>query len=98
MSTKQETDYIPTEQYNQITELMPIASVEAVIQIDGALLFLKRNNQPAKGEWWFPGGRIKKGETLQEALQREVKEETGLTVTQYKLINVYSRVFRNATT
>jgi len=93
MPTKQETNHIPTKQYNQITELMPIVSVEAVIQIDGALLFLKRNNQPAKGEWWFPGGRIKKGETLQEALHREVKEETGLTITEYKLINVYSRVF-----
>jgi len=93
MPTKQQKDYIPTEQYNQIVELIPIASVEAVIQIDGALLFLKRNNQPAKGEWWFPGGRIKKGESIQNALIREIKEETGLTITQYKLINVYSRVF-----
>ena len=39
MPTKQETDYIPTEQYNQIAELMPIASAEADIQIDSALLF-----------------------------------------------------------
>jgi len=79
--------------YNKIVKLMPIVSVEAAIQIEGAFLLLKRNNQPAKGEWWFPGGRIKKGETLQQALIREVKEETGLTITQHKLINVYSRVF-----
>ena len=93
MPTKQETDFIPTHMYNKIVKLMPIVSVEAAIQIDGAFLLLKRNNQPAKGEWWFPGGRIKKGETLQQALIREVKEETDLTITQHKLINVYSRVF-----
>ena len=93
MPTKQETDYISTHIYNKIVKLIPIVSVEAAIQIEGAFLLLKRNNQPAKGEWWFPGGRIKKGETLQQALIREVKEETGLTITQHKLINVYSRVF-----
>ena len=93
MPTKQETDFIPTHIYNKIVKLIPIVSVEAAIQINGTFLLLKRNNQPAKGEWWFPGGRIKKGETLQQALIREVKEETGLTITQHKLINVYSRVF-----
>ncbi|MFC1487957.1 NUDIX domain-containing protein [Thermoproteota archaeon] len=51
------------------------------------------NNPPVKGRWWFPGGRIRKGETPKEALAREVKEETGLTVTTSKLVNVYSRIF-----
>jgi ADP-ribose pyrophosphatase YjhB (NUDIX family) len=72
---------------------MPIVSVEAVIHVDSALLFLKRNNPPVKGEWWFPGGRIKKGESLEEALRREVLEETGLEICDFKLVNVYSRVF-----
>jgi colanic acid biosynthesis protein WcaH len=58
-----------------------------------ALLFLKRKNEPAKGEWWFPGGRIKKGESLEQALYREIKEETGLQISEHKLINVYSRIF-----
>ena len=86
-------DFIPDDIYDQITKFLPIASVEALIVIDNALLFLRRNNQPAKGEWWFPGGRIRKGESLEEALRREVKEETGLEVSSYKFINVYSRVF-----
>lgn len=73
--------------------LMPIASVEAIIIKDNALLFLKRKNNPVKGEWWFPGGRIRKGETFKETLYREVKEETGLAVDIIKFVGVYNRIF-----
>jgi colanic acid biosynthesis protein WcaH len=93
MHPGKESDYIPSALYDQIIKCMPIVSVEAVIVLDDSLLFLRRNNQPAKGEWWFPGGRIRKGESLEQALHREVKEETGLEISSYKLINVYSRVF-----
>ena len=92
-SNRRETDFIPDNLYNQITKWLPIVSVEAVIVMDESLLLLKRTNQPALGQWWFPGGRIKKGESLEEALHREVKEETGLELTTCKLINAYSRVF-----
>lgn len=88
-----ENGVIPAVRYKEIVRLMPIASVEAVISLDNSLLFLKRKNQPAKGQWWFPGGRIRKGESLKETLYREVKEETNLEIISYKLINVYSRIF-----
>ncbi|MCJ7762548.1 hypothetical protein MUP38_03720 [Candidatus Bathyarchaeota archaeon] len=58
MHPGKESDYIPSALYDQIIKCMPIVSVEAVIVLDDSLLFLRRNNQPAKGEWWFPGGRI----------------------------------------
>jgi colanic acid biosynthesis protein WcaH len=92
-SSKSETKFIPDNLYNKIMKLLPIVSVEAVIISDKRLLLLKRNNEPVKGEWWFPGGRIQKGESLEDTLRREVKEETGLEISSYKLINVYSRVF-----
>jgi colanic acid biosynthesis protein WcaH len=90
---KQASDWIPQPLYDNIVKLIPIVSVEALIVRGDELLFLRRNNEPVKGEWWFPGGRIRKGESLEQALRREVKEETGLAILSYKLINVYSRVF-----
>lgn len=94
MHPDKENDYIPSTLYEQIEKRMPIASVEALIEFDGSLLFLRRNNQPAKGEWWFPGGRIRKGETFEQALRREVEEETGLEIISQRLIGVYSRIFQ----
>ena len=84
---------IPSTLYKQIVNLIPIASVEAIIKKDETLLFLKRNNPPVKDQWWFPGGRIKKGETLKQALFREIKEETGLKIEIIKFVGVYSRIF-----
>jgi colanic acid biosynthesis protein WcaH len=92
-STVKKDGFIPLALYDQITKLIPIVSVEALIVVDKSLLFLKRKNRPAKGQWWFPGGRIHMGESLEDTLRREVKEETGLEISSYKLINVYSRVF-----
>ena len=92
-SNREESDFIPSVLYDQIMKWVPIPSVEAVIVIEGSLLFLRRKNKPAVGQWWFAGGRIHMGESLEETLHREVKEETGLQISAYKFINVYSRVF-----
>ena len=93
ITKKPVTGKIPLTFYELITDLIPIPSVEAIISKGNSLLFLRRQNSPAKGQWWFPGGKIRKGETLGEALYREVKEETGLEVIKSKLVNVYSRIF-----
>jgi 8-oxo-dGTP diphosphatase len=65
----------------------PIQCVGAVIS-DGAgrLLLILRGHEPGRGLWSIPGGRIEPGETDEQALIREVREETGLIVTCGRLL------------
>ena len=93
MGSKNAPCFIPSALYDQIVKLMPVPSVEAVIVLGGALLFLRRKNSPAVGQWWFAGGRIHIGEMFEETLCREVWEETGLEVDSCRFVKVYSRVF-----
>ena len=56
----------------------PELSVGAVVVHDGSLLLVRRGHGPAAGQWSVPGGRLEWGETIAEAVVREVREETGL--------------------
>lgn len=57
-------------------------------------MIVKRANDPYKGEWSIPGGRVELGETLVEAVQREVREETGLDVRVGDVIEVFEHIAR----
>ena len=53
------------------------------------ILLIKRNTVPFKGYWALPGGRVDSGETVEQTIIREVKEETGLDVTIERKIGEY---------
>lgn len=55
----------------------PVRAVSAAIYHEGRFLLVRRGRAPARGLYAFPGGRIEAGETLAEAVRREVIEETG---------------------
>lgn len=55
---------------------------------DGALLMIRRGTDPGRGLWSVPGGRVEQGEYLHDALEREVREETGLEITPRALIGI----------
>ena len=56
---------------------------------DDKLLLIKRAAEPSKGKWSVPGGSVEWGESLEEALKREVREETGLEIEVEKVAGVF---------
>jgi 8-oxo-dGTP diphosphatase len=72
----------------------PIVGVGGVVVQHGRALIVKRAHEPRKGEWSLPGGIVELGETLVEAVRREIKEETGLEVEVAEVVEVFDRVHR----
>lgn len=70
----------------------------AIAVRNGALLLIRRAHAPSRGRWSLPGGRVEPGETPQQALVREVAEETGLTVEVGELVGEVIRAGPNAVT
>lgn len=61
-----------------------------IVEENGRLLLIRRNGDPSKGKWTFPGGFVDWGEAVTSAAVRETLEETGLTVDLGGLVGVYS--------
>jgi len=74
----------------------PVVGVGAVVVRDGKALIIKRAHEPRKGEWSLPGGLLELGESLQDAVRREIKEETSLDIEVGPVIETFDRVHRDA--
>jgi len=70
----------------------PLVGVGAVIWRDDKVLLVRRGKPPKDGEWSLPGGAQELGETILQALTREVQEETGLTIKVVALIDVIDAI------
>lgn len=73
----------------------PVVGVGAVVLDGDRVLLIKRGHAPLKGQWSLPGGGVEVGETLEQAIAREVNEETGLTVEVGPIVEVLDRISRD---
>lgn len=73
----------------------PRVGVGAVIFRDDRVLLIRRGKEPLKGTWLIPGGTVELGETLEEALVREILEETGIVARPGPLLAAFDRILHS---
>lgn len=68
----------------------PSLTVDGIVLLEGQIVLIKRKNPPFRGMYALPGGFVEYGETAENAVVREVEEETGLKTKVNRLLGVYS--------
>jgi 8-oxo-dGTP diphosphatase len=72
----------------------PSVGVGALVVHEGRVLLIRRGKEPLRGRWVVPGGTVELGETLEQAVVREVLEETGVEVEPREVVSVFDRIER----
>jgi 8-oxo-dGTP diphosphatase len=72
-----------------------VLGVGAVVVRADAALLIRRGKEPLRGRWVVPGGTVELGETLEEAVAREVLEETGIVVRPLEVMKVFDAIERD---
>lgn len=85
----------PTENDGRLYPRFPVVAASAVVIREGQILMIKRSNEPNKGKWSIPGGRVELGETVYEAAQREVFEECNIEIEISRLLSVGNNIIRD---
>jgi 8-oxo-dGTP diphosphatase len=73
----------------------PLLGVGALIFERDRILMAQRGKQPLMGLWSIPGGLVETGESLDTAIRREVREETGLAVRPLGVLEIFERILRD---
>lgn len=78
-----------------MTMQSPALTVDGILIKDGSILLIQRKHSPFQGTWALPGGFVEYGERTEDAMIREMSEETGLKIKICALLGVYSDPHRD---
>jgi ADP-ribose pyrophosphatase len=85
-------DILPNENgYPQ----QPVVAVGAIVFENDRVLLVRRGQAPSQDLWAIPGGKVKLGETLQEAAEREILEETGIRIKAGEPVYIFDYIERD---
>ena len=84
---------IPADEWETVVRNVPLVSVDLVVETDSGVVLGKRENEPAKDEWFVPGGRVHKHEGLTDAVHRIAGDELGIPVTIERQLGVYEHFY-----
>lgn len=88
--------WLDTDTFRTVIDNTPLVSIDLIVtDTENRILLGKRNNRPAQGYWFVPGGRIQKNETLDTAFRRLTEEELGLELTrdQARFLGAYEHLY-----
>ena len=88
--------WISADDWETIVASVPIVSVDLVVSHDGGVVVGRRTNEPAKGHWFVPGGRVYKGETRRESVHRIGREELGVDVEIVESLGAFEHRYETA--
>jgi len=74
----------------------PLVGVGAILLRSDRILMAQRGKEPLKGWWSLPGGAVEAGESLADAVRREMMEETGLAIRPLRVFEIFERIMRDA--
>jgi colanic acid biosynthesis protein WcaH len=77
--------FVSDELYSQFVKCLPIVCVDIIIEYKNKFCLVKRKDDPLKGMYWVPGGRVMQGETLKAAACRKLKSECGISALEKDL-------------
>lgn len=92
--------WINDKEFQEVLERTPLISIDLIIQDNfGRVLLGRRLNRPAQGFWFVPGGRVRKGERLQEAFRRILQGEVNALaeMAEARFLGVFEHLYDDTT-
>ena len=87
---------LSTTDFKKIVKFTPLVSIDLIIKnSQGNVLLGKRTNKPAQNNWFVPGGRILKNESIESAFKRLIKEELGLSSANTNFLGLYQHFYND---